>query len=175
MCDGMSLSGQLRMALCKWQPGPFSHSSQPMQPLTSQRKKELAQPVPLAKSTQSARPDYTAKCFRGSSLWPTVVFLAHFTSPPMRKETIALCVTIVIILLINSRIAIRPGSLSWPQTHDAEWNSIRTFRFIRVRMELLLSSRNQRLRLAVRDNHKGLQRTWLSVWSQAEPASSAAI
>jgi hypothetical protein len=50
MCDGMSLSGQLRMALCKWQPGPFSHSSQLTQPLTSQREKELAQPVPLAKS-----------------------------------------------------------------------------------------------------------------------------
>jgi hypothetical protein len=73
-----------------------------MQPLTSQRKKELAQPVPLAKSTQSAQPDYAAKCFRGSSLWPTVGFFAHFTSPSMRKEAIALYVTIVIILLINS-------------------------------------------------------------------------
>jgi hypothetical protein len=64
-CEGMSLSGQPWMALCKWQPGPFSHSSQLLQPLTSQRQEQLAQPVPEEKSIQSLQPDPSSQTVSG--------------------------------------------------------------------------------------------------------------
>jgi hypothetical protein len=67
-CDGMSLSGQPWMALCKWQPGPFSHSSQLLQPLTSQRQEQLAQPVPLAESLQRSQPDLQRKMFQAQEI-----------------------------------------------------------------------------------------------------------
>jgi hypothetical protein len=67
-CEGMSLSGQPWMALCKWQPGPFSHSSQLLQPLTSQHQEQLAQPVPIAESLQPSQPDRQRKMFQAQEI-----------------------------------------------------------------------------------------------------------
>lgn len=98
-CDGMSLSGQPRMALCKWQPGPFSHSSQLSQPLTSQRQKELAQPVPHEKSAQPSQPERKRKALLGNEMRHAACWTRSAGGPLMRIVRFTTCLTIMIRML----------------------------------------------------------------------------
>lgn len=98
-CEGMSLSGQPWMALCKWQPGPFSHSSQLLQPLTSQRQEQLAQPVPEEKSIQSLQPDPHRKLFRDNEIGALVPDSSVPRVLVVRIVTFTTCLTIMIRIL----------------------------------------------------------------------------
>ena len=87
------------MALCKWQPGPFSHSSQLSQPLTSQRQEQLAQPVPLEKSAQSSQPDYCRNLLRTNGIRVATYSAGGRRSAIVRIVGFTTCLTIMISIL----------------------------------------------------------------------------
>lgn len=98
-CDGMSLSGQPWMALCKWQPGPFSHSSQLSQPLTSQRQEQLARPVPYEEPAQSSQPDFRRKVLYINEMHSVLNRSGCQLSPVVRIVRFTTCLTIMLRIL----------------------------------------------------------------------------